>query len=118
MEKNAPSSSSTSVDSRIVDAVDQRIIASLAGSMDRLNATMADFHRLMVTLTVPVAPARTNDELLSLREVRSITGFGERHLRAVGSSGRDGFPKAIKLSGRLRWRRSDLEEWMKSRPTK
>ena len=56
------------------------------------------------------------DRVLRRREVEAKTGFKKSTLYALIKQGE--FPQRISLGGRMvGWRASEVEEWIRSRPT-
>ena len=54
------------------------------------------------------------ENLIRLREVMKITGFGRSHIYKLINIGE--FPKQIQISpGSVAWLESELETWMKER---
>jgi predicted DNA-binding transcriptional regulator AlpA len=48
--------------------------------------------------------------LLSRKQVRQYTGLPERSLSRYAATG--AAPKAIRVGGRARWRRDEIESWI------
>jgi predicted DNA-binding transcriptional regulator AlpA len=56
------------------------------------------------------------DRIVRERERRAITGIGRSTAYPLERSGE--FPRRVKLpGGRVGWRLSELQEWVRSRPT-
>ncbi len=92
--------------------VDSRI---LIDAVDRLNATMEGVQRIMARLDTPTPPTPQR-ELMDVSEVAMLIGMSERFVEQVGNSGRNGFPKPIKVGRRTKWRRRDVQKWIDAQP--
>ena len=57
-------------------------------------------------------PAETIDGLLATRDIRRILNISDRCLRRWISRGL--FPPGFKIATSLRWRRSVVEEWIRT----
>jgi prophage regulatory protein len=54
-----------------------------------------------------------NDQsLLTIQQVRQLTGFGLRTIHAWYKTGEHNFPKPIKLGRLLRWRSKEIQSWI------
>lgn len=50
------------------------------------------------------------DKLLSVKVVAQILSLSSRSVHRLNTSGR--IPKPVKINGAVRWRKSDIEQWM------
>jgi predicted DNA-binding transcriptional regulator AlpA len=58
----------------------------------------------------PTPPTDLADRLLGIPEVAGACGVSPRSVRRYFESGR--MPRPVKVSGLIRWRKSDIEAWL------
>ena len=78
-----------------------------------LRSGLADLGGASPHATVPTQPVAGPDALLDAKQVAAMFGVGVRTLRRWRHD--DRLPKPLKLEGRLRWRRADVERWLEDR---
>ncbi|HMO85636.1 MAG TPA: AlpA family phage regulatory protein [Lacipirellulaceae bacterium] len=72
-----------------------------ADSFQRVSGTQASLVR---------APTDEPALLLDVEEVSQLVGISVRQVQRLKSLGQ--FPKEVRLGGSVRWRRSDIEQWV------
>jgi len=90
--------------------------AELASVPELLREIRAELQRIRVTLEgeLPVVPHRAQNELLTTAEAAEVLGLSGVTLATWRSTGRYDVPY-LKVGRAVRYRRSDLEGWIKTR---
>lgn len=72
-----------------------------AGSLQRVSGSQT---------SAVVTPTDERALLLTIEEVSRLVGLSVRQIQRLKSLGQ--FPKEVRIGGSVRWRRSDVEQWV------
>jgi predicted DNA-binding transcriptional regulator AlpA len=95
-------------------AADLRLLSEVAGRLaQHLEDGLADLSGGEPHASVPTPSTAGPEALLNAREVAAVFGIGVRTLRRWRHEGRA--PRPLKGDGPLRWRRAEVDRWLKER---